>query len=51
MRGVRGGYAKREHRPIPEEGPYRSFVGNLPADTIQGDFDTLFSGLKVVLCN
>jgi len=47
MRGVRGGYAKREHRPIPEEGPYRSFVGNLPADTIQGDFDTLFSGLKI----
>ncbi|KAE9556254.1 hypothetical protein FO519_000593 [Halicephalobus sp. NKZ332] len=47
MRGGRGGFAKREHRPIPEEGPYRSFVGNLPADTIQGDFDTLFSGLRI----
>uniref|UniRef100_A0A7E4ZRS1 RRM domain-containing protein n=1 Tax=Panagrellus redivivus TaxID=6233 RepID=A0A7E4ZRS1_PANRE len=44
--GPRGGY-RRAQKPIPDEGPYRSFVGNLPNDTIQGDFDSLFSGLQI----
>ena len=47
--GFQGGRGKRAQKPIPEEGPYRSFVGNLPNDCIQGDFDTLFNGLSVSL--
>lgn len=49
MRGNHGGRGggKREKKPIPEEGPYRSFVGNLPHDMVQGEFDQIFSGLSI----
>uniref|UniRef100_A0A914YT49 RRM domain-containing protein n=1 Tax=Panagrolaimus superbus TaxID=310955 RepID=A0A914YT49_9BILA len=45
--GGRGGGGKREKKPIPEEGPYRSFVGNLPHDMVQGEFDQIFQGLSI----
>jgi RNA recognition motif-containing protein len=48
MRGAHGGRGgKREKKPIPEEGPYRSFVGNLPHDMVQGEFDQIFQGLSI----
>uniref|UniRef100_A0AC35GTL4 RRM domain-containing protein n=1 Tax=Panagrolaimus sp. PS1159 TaxID=55785 RepID=A0AC35GTL4_9BILA len=47
-RGAHGGRGgKREKKPIPEEGPYRSFVGNLPLDMVQGEFEHLFKGLSI----
>ena len=32
---------------LPTEGPYKCFVGNLPYDTVQGDLDDIFEGMKV----
>ena len=34
-------------RPVPSQGPFKAFVGNLPFDTTQGDIDYIFNGLKV----
>uniref|UniRef100_A0AC34PWJ8 RRM domain-containing protein n=1 Tax=Panagrolaimus sp. JU765 TaxID=591449 RepID=A0AC34PWJ8_9BILA len=44
---MRGGRRDREHKPIPEEGPYRTFVGNLPFDMTHGDFEALFQNLHI----
>ena len=32
---------------LPESGPFKAFVGNLPFDCVQGDIDVIFQGLKV----
>lgn len=50
LRSDRGGGRNRGGRgsaPFPTEPPYTAFVGNLPANTIQGDLDQIFQGLKV----
>ncbi|XP_031574303.1 eukaryotic translation initiation factor 4H-like [Actinia tenebrosa] len=46
----RGGGRNRGGRgsaPFPTEPPFTAFVGNLPPNTIQGDLDQIFEGLKI----
>lgn len=45
-RGFGGG--RRPQNPLPDNPPFKAFVGNLPTDTVQGDLDVVFTGLKIV---
>ncbi|VDK85544.1 unnamed protein product [Litomosoides sigmodontis] len=39
---------RRQHRPIPDEAPFKAYVGNLPLDLVPGDLDSLFSDYTVI---
>jgi hypothetical protein len=51
--GRDGGYGGGRRPPtggdkrIPDEPPYKAFVGNLPEGLVQGDLDAIFSTCKV----
>eukprot|EP00041_Stephanoeca_diplocostata_P007065 m.97528 g.97528 ORF g.97528 m.97528 type:complete len:387 (+) comp16707_c0_seq1:154-1314(+) len=45
-RGFGGG--RRQQNPLPDDPPFKAFVGNLPPGTVQGDLDVVFEGLKIV---
>ncbi|XP_064619216.1 eukaryotic translation initiation factor 4H-like [Lineus longissimus] len=52
--GGGGGYGNRgprQEQPIPDEPPFKAFVGNLPGGMVQGDFDVIFSTCKVKSAN
>uniref|UniRef100_A0A914CK94 Eukaryotic translation initiation factor 4H n=1 Tax=Acrobeloides nanus TaxID=290746 RepID=A0A914CK94_9BILA len=38
---------RRPQRPLPEEPPFRAFVGNLPFDVVQGEIENIFNGLTI----
>lgn len=40
-------YYRRQHRPIPDEAPFKAYVGNLPLDLVPGDLDSLFADYAV----
>ncbi len=44
---VRDDRGPREPNPLPTEGPFKAFVGNLPKHTVQGDLSKIFDGLTV----
>uniref|UniRef100_A0A915PX20 RRM domain-containing protein n=1 Tax=Setaria digitata TaxID=48799 RepID=A0A915PX20_9BILA len=39
---------RRQHRPIPDEAPFKAYVGNLPLDLVPGDLDSLFADFAVI---
>uniref|UniRef100_A0A0R3RZJ3 RRM domain-containing protein n=1 Tax=Elaeophora elaphi TaxID=1147741 RepID=A0A0R3RZJ3_9BILA len=39
---------RRQHRPIPDEAPFKAYVGNLPLDLVPGDLDSLFADYAVI---
>lgn len=40
-------FCRRQQKPIPNEPPYKAFVGNLPKDLVPGDLDHLFKDFSV----
>ncbi|MCP9258339.1 hypothetical protein DINM_002837 [Dirofilaria immitis] len=39
---------RRQHKPIPDEAPFKAYVGNLPLDLVPGDLDSLFRDYAVI---
>ncbi|VDN02712.1 unnamed protein product [Thelazia callipaeda] len=39
---------RREPRPIPEEPPFKAYVGNLPLDLVPSDLDSMFENFAVI---
>ncbi|KAL4003287.1 RNA recognition motif family protein [Acanthocheilonema viteae] len=39
---------RRQQRPIPDEAPFKAYVGNLPLDLVPGDLDSLFADYAVI---
>ncbi|ESO00643.1 hypothetical protein HELRODRAFT_175621 [Helobdella robusta] len=56
--GSRGGYRSsggpnhqqpQQHRPIPDDGPFTAYVGNLPPGIVQGDVELMFKNLSLFI--
>jgi hypothetical protein len=45
--GRSGGGGRQSQRPIPDEGPYTAYIGNLPTGIVQGDVEQIFKNLSV----
>ncbi|KAK6102092.1 RNA recognition motif family protein [Brugia pahangi] len=39
---------RRQHKPVPDEAPFKAYVGNLPLDLVPGDLDSLFADYAVI---
>ena len=42
-----GGGGGRTKNPLPDSGPWKAFVGNLPFDTVQGDLDAVMAAADI----
>ncbi|XP_067140415.1 eukaryotic translation initiation factor 4H-like isoform X2 [Centruroides vittatus] len=43
----RNNYRGRPQRPLPQQPPFKVYVGNLPQTCVQGDLDLIFKNLKI----
>ena len=44
----RGGGRDRPQNPVPDEAPFKAYIGNLPQGATQGDVEKLFENIRLV---